>query len=109
MFISCYFGIGTLLSISYDECRRTKKGRPRGGSVTKNLKILLARRASKEALRRGSIAEKTDFYGSGENILGSCPFLQNQFFKKRAISEKMPFTIKMETGSGRISQKIVYF
>jgi hypothetical protein len=35
------FGIGTLLSISYDEYRRTKKGRPRGGSVTKNLKMLL--------------------------------------------------------------------
>jgi hypothetical protein len=40
------FGIGTLLSISYDECRRTKKGLPCGGSVTKNLKILLVRRAS---------------------------------------------------------------
>src|SRR5665647_2426064 len=28
------FGIGTLLSISCDECRRTKKGCPRGGLVT---------------------------------------------------------------------------
>jgi hypothetical protein len=45
IFIRYYFGIGTLLSISYDEFRRTKKGRPRGGSVTKNSKILLARRA----------------------------------------------------------------
>jgi hypothetical protein len=34
MIIGCYFRIGTLLSISYDECRRTKKGRPRGGLVT---------------------------------------------------------------------------
>jgi hypothetical protein len=34
MFIGGDFGIGILQLISYDECRRTKKGRPRGGLVT---------------------------------------------------------------------------
>jgi hypothetical protein len=68
IFYQCNFRYSPLLSINYDECRRTKKGRPSGGRVTKNSKILLARSASKEALRRGSIAEKTDFHGSGENI-----------------------------------------
>jgi hypothetical protein len=35
---SCYSdnnkGIFTIVIIWYDDCRRTKKGRPRGGSVT---------------------------------------------------------------------------
>jgi hypothetical protein len=37
LFIRCDFGIGTFLSINYDTCCRTKKGRPRGGLMTEKL------------------------------------------------------------------------
>jgi hypothetical protein len=61
------------LFFRYDELRRPRWGFLCGGSVT--VQNLPARRASQEALRRGSIAEKTDFHDLGVNAIGSSPFL----------------------------------
>jgi hypothetical protein len=51
---------------TYDERRRTKKGRPRGGLMTKKTPCppCLA-----EAMRRDSIVEETVLHGLGANTL----------------------------------------
>jgi hypothetical protein len=56
------------LFFSYDTRRRTKKGRPRGGSVTENTINHPVRPCLKRGPEAGSIAEKTDFHGPGDNI-----------------------------------------
>jgi hypothetical protein len=53
-------GIVTPLSISYDECRRPRRGFLCGGSLP-NQKKLPARRASKEVLRRRSFVLRMIF------------------------------------------------
>jgi len=56
---SIQFNRTSACSVCSDECRRPKKGRPRGGSTTNNLK-LTTRRFFREALRRGFFEVKPD-------------------------------------------------
>jgi hypothetical protein len=59
-----------------DTCRRTKKGRPRGGSVTINFLPAVP----EERPEAGSIVEKTDFHDVGVN---SILFMSVSVFRKK--------------------------
>jgi hypothetical protein len=64
-----------VFSHDYDERRRTKKGRPRGGFRDGTCKNLLAPPCLKRGPEAGFIADKTIFM-VWVKTLGSCQFLQ---------------------------------
>jgi hypothetical protein len=72
----CDAGIVPTLSISYDDYRRPKTGRPRGGSATKKNSLPAVPLRYPEA---GVPRMEDDFHGSGVNRIDSCLFLQSLF------------------------------
>jgi hypothetical protein len=74
LFIICNFGIGTLLSISYDERRRPRWDAPAAVLGTENAKNHHVPPCLGEALRREALPNMNfnDFYDFVVNVNGSC-------------------------------------